>query len=166
MDFGANKMPVEVSREGAFEGTYFRDICSGINGKWYKKSWKKFDQLKNINKKYYCSDYYDDVSISKYGVKCKTSLRFWENKGWINEIDPYGWFQWYFKYLSGRKLKDDERQINRWKKIVRRFRCKLVKMIKDAGSKFDYSISPKIRQILLHWGFELTEEDFFNELTN
>ena len=32
------------------------------------------------------------------------------------------------------------------------FRGKLVKMIKDEGSKFDdYSISPKIRQILLHW---------------
>ena len=45
--------------------------------------------------------------------------------------------------------------------------CKLVKMIKDAGSKFaDYSISPKIRQILLHWGYELTEKDFFNELSN
>ena len=29
-------------------------------------------------------------------------------------------------------------------------------MIKDAGSKFDdYSISPKIRQILLHWAYEL-----------
>ena len=39
---------------------------------------------------------------------------------------------------------------------------KLVKMIKDAGSKFDdYSISPKIRHILLHWGYELTEEIFF-----
>ena len=46
-------------------------------------------------------------------------------------------------------------------KIVR-FRGKLVKMIKDAGSKFDdYSNSPKIRQILLHWGYELTEKDFF-----
>ena len=53
------------------------------------------------------------------------------------------------------------------KKIVSRFRGKLVNMIKDAGSKFnDHSISPKIRQILLHWGYESTEEDFFNELTN
>ena len=35
-------------------------------------------------------------------------------------------------------------------------------MIKDAGSKFvDYSISPEIRQILLHQGYELTEKDFF-----
>ena len=42
-----------------------------------------------------------------------------------------------------------------------RFRGKLVKMIKDADSKFnDYSISPKIKQVLLHWGYELTEKDF------
>ena len=53
------------------------------------------------------------------------------------------------------------------KKIVSRFRGKLVKMIKDAGSEFnDYSISPKIRQVLLHWGSELTEEDFFKELAS
>ena len=33
-------------------------------------------------------------------------------------------------------------------------------MIKKAGSKFDdYSVSPKIRRILLHLGYELTESD-------
>ena len=36
MDFSSNKTPVEVIREGAFRGTHFRGICSGINGKWYK----------------------------------------------------------------------------------------------------------------------------------
>ena len=152
MEFQANKTPIEVIIEGAFGCTDFRDIYSGINEKWHKNSWKEFDQLKNIDQKY-CSDYYD-VSVNKYGVKCGTSLRFWENKGWINKIDPYGWFQWYFRYWSGRRSKDDKRQINRWKKIVSRFRGKLVKMIRDAGSKFDdYSISPKIRQILLHCGY-------------
>ena len=41
-----------------------------------------------------------------------------------------------------------------------RFKDKLVNMIKDANSRFDdYSISPKIRQILPHWGCELTESD-------
>ena len=166
MKFGANKTPVEVIEEGVFGGTYFRDIYSGINGKWYKNSWKEFHQLKNIDQKYYFSDYYD-VSVNKYGVKCKTPVRFWENKGWINEIDPYGWFQWYFRYWLGRRSEDDERQINRWKNIVSRFKGKLVKMIKDAGSKFDdYSISPKIRQILLHWVYELTEKFFFIDLTN
>ena len=119
--------------------------------------------MKNIDQKYYCSDYYD-VNVNKYGVKCKTLLRFWENKGWINEIDPNGWFQSYFRYWFGGRWEDDERQINRWKGIASRFRGILVKMIKDAGSKFDdYSTSHKI---FLHWGYELTEKDFFNDLTN
>ena len=53
------------------------------------------------------------------------------------------------------------------KKVVSRFRGKLVKMTKDVVSKFDYySISPKVRQILLHWGYELSQKNFFNELTN
>ena len=34
MDFRPNKTPIEVIKEGAFGGTYFRDICSGVNGKW------------------------------------------------------------------------------------------------------------------------------------
>ena len=41
--------------------------------------------------------------------------RFWEHKGWINKIDPCGWFQWYCRYWLSRILIDDERQINRWK---------------------------------------------------
>ena len=72
-----------------------------------------------------------------------------------------------FQVLLDRRLKDDETKINRWKKFVSRFRGKLVKMIRDASSKFgDYSISPKSRQIILHWDYELTEKDFFNALTN
>ena len=52
-------------------------------------------------------------------------------------------------------------------KNVTRFRGKLVKMIRDAGSKFDdHLISSKIRQILLHWGYESTEKDLLNKLTN
>ena len=48
--------------------------------------------------------------------------------------------------LDFRRSRDDERQINRCKRIMSRFRGKLVKMIKGVGSKFDdYLISPKIR---------------------
>ena len=81
MDFGTNKTPVEVINKCAFGGTYFRDVYSSVlfqcysNEKWYKKSWKKFDWLKNIDQKYCCSSYYD-VSVNKYGVKCGTSLGF------------------------------------------------------------------------------------------
>ena len=159
MDFGTNKTSVEISREGAFGGTYFTDVYSGVNDKFYKNTWKEFKDLENIYKKYYGSDHYD-ASLNKYGVKCGTSLRFGENKGWISEIDPYGWFQWYFRFLLGRRSKDDERQIKRWKVIVKRFKGILIKMIKEADSKFDdNSISPKIRKILLHWGYELVESD-------
>ena len=68
MNFGAKKTPVEIIKEGAFDGTYFRDIYSGINNKWYNNSWKESDELN------YCSNYYD-VSVNKYGFKCGTSLR-------------------------------------------------------------------------------------------
>ena len=61
--------------------------------------------------------------------------------------------------LGGRSI-DDKRQINRWKRIVTRFNGKLVKRIKDINGTFDdHFISPKIRQILSHWGYELTESD-------
>ena len=79
MDFGANKAAVGKLKEGAFGGTYFRDIYSGVNGKWYRKLWKEFDELKHIDQKYYSSNHYD-VSVNKLGVKSGISLRFWENK--------------------------------------------------------------------------------------
>ena len=43
MNFDLNKTPIEIIKESLFGGTYFRDIYSGISGKWYKNSWKEFD---------------------------------------------------------------------------------------------------------------------------
>ena len=64
---------------------------------WYLFwTWKEFVQLKDINQKYYYSSYYD-VNVNKYGVKYGTSLRLWENKGWINKIVPCGCFRWYLR---------------------------------------------------------------------
>ena len=77
MNFSSNKTPIEIIKECARGGTYFRDIHSGINEKWYKNLWKGFVQIKNIDAKLYALDY---VNVNKYGVKCGTSLRFWENK--------------------------------------------------------------------------------------
>ena len=39
MDFGTIKR-VEVIKEGAFGGAYFKLIYSGVNSKWYRNSWK------------------------------------------------------------------------------------------------------------------------------
>ena len=42
------------------------------------------------------------------------------------------------------------------------FKGKLIQMIKGSNDKFnDYSISHKIRRILVHWGYELTKKTFF-----
>ena len=136
MDCGTNETPVEVIKEGAFGGTYFRDIYFAINGKWYNNSRKEFDELKKIDQKYFCSNHYD-INVNKCGVKCGTSSRFWENNRCINSVDPYDWFQWYFRYWLGRRSLDDTRQIARWKGIVSRFKDKLVKMIKDMYGRFD-----------------------------
>ena len=73
---------------------------------------KEFDQLKNIDAKFYSSDYYDK-NLNKCKVKTGTSLRFWKNKGWINKKDPYDQFLWYFRCWSGRISDNDKRQINR-----------------------------------------------------
>ena len=44
MDFGANKTPVEVIREGAFGESYFRNTYSGVTESQGKNliSWKIF----------------------------------------------------------------------------------------------------------------------------
>ena len=67
-------------------------------------------------------------------------------------MDPYDWFQCYFRYWLGRRSLDDKRQMARWNRIVSRFKGKLIKMIKDANGRIeDYSVSPKIRHVLVHW---------------
>ena len=106
MNFSPNKTPIEETKEGSFDGTYFRDIYSGINEKWYENSWKEFVQLKNIDAKFYASDYYD-VNVNKYGAKCGTSLRFWEIKvGLIKQILMIG-----FSGILGTSQVEDQRMI-------------------------------------------------------
>ena len=64
MDFGTNKTPIEIIKEGSFGVTDFRDIYSGVNDKVYKNSWIEFKELENIDKKYYASDFMMLVKIN------------------------------------------------------------------------------------------------------
>ena len=57
MKFNPTKTPIEIINEGAFGGTYFRDIYSNVNNKWYNNSWNFFDFLKGIDKILYASNY-------------------------------------------------------------------------------------------------------------
>ena len=74
--FGVNKSLIEVISEGAFGGTYFRDIYSGVNGKWYHNNWKEFKFLGDMDNTLHAINYFD-VAVNKYGVKVGTSSRFW-----------------------------------------------------------------------------------------
>ena len=75
MKFKPNISPVDVIKKGAFSERYFRDIYSRANNKFYKNSWKEFEELKDINKKYHLSDFYN-MDLNYYGVEVATSLRF------------------------------------------------------------------------------------------
>ena len=166
-DFQPNKTPKQVFKEGAFGGTYFRPIYSSVTGrhysssqviKEYPKSWFQGIDIKTMVTS---PDY--NKNINKYNVKCGSSLQTWEEKNWIVREDPYGWFQWYCRYYLGRRSDDDERQIKRWLALAGpngRFRRRLMNQIIKQKKRYnDYSVSPVIRQVLLHWGYELTSED-------
>ena len=169
-DFKPNKSPKQVFKAGAFGGTYFRPIKSSVTGKKYtaKSAIKEYPTswFQGIdNDKMVTSSKYDK-KVNKYGVKCGSSLESWEQSGWIEKQDPYGWFQWYCRYYMGRRTKDDERQIKRWLALAGpsgRFRRTLMNKIIKKNTRYnDHTVSPVIRQVLLHWGYELTSKDLQN----
>ena len=64
MEFRPNISPVEVIEKGAFGGTCFRDIYSGVNDKFYKNSWKEFKELEGIDKNIIAMIFMMSVSIN------------------------------------------------------------------------------------------------------
>ena len=166
-DFRPNLTPKEVLQMGSFGGTYFRPIYSSVTKSNYgDEVWKELpeDWLEGLNIKKQISSkiYYEEVNT--YKVKCGGSLQMWEESGWIKPCDPYGWFQWYCRFYQGRRLEDDERQVGRWLKCAGprgRWKNNLISKIARAGKKYDdFSVSPVVRQVLQHWGYQLTEADF------
>tara|TARA_R110002049_G_scaffold1641_4_gene12501 strand:+ start:24863 stop:25381 length:519 start_codon:yes stop_codon:yes gene_type:complete len=164
-DFTPNLTPTQIFKRGAFGGTYWRPIYSSITKKHYKNVHKRkaLHKLFNGISEEYLSSTVCNKQLNKYNVNASTSLRYWEKKKWIKVQDPYGWIQWYCMFYQGRRTSDDERQIDRWKRLAGpngRFRKRLVNMIKKKKTSYnDYSISPKIRQTLLHWAYELKNSD-------
>ena len=167
-DFRPNLSPPQIFNMGAFGGTYFRPIYSSITKKEYKNKHLEFsiyDWFKNINTKTMVTSSKYTSSLNKYKVRAGSSLEAWEKSGWIKPIDPYGWFQWYCRFYCGRRCNDDIRQIERWKKYAGdtsgRYRRRLINMCIKNNKKYnDLTVSPVIRQGLLHWGYELNTKDY------
>ena len=163
--FRPNLTPEDVLRAGAFGGYYYRPLASGalkrvivdqhleLPASWIAGLHPR--RLTALRK---------DASQNKYGVDCGQDVAAWEESGWISDFDPLGWFQWYTRYFQGRRCADDPRQISRWSKLAGatgRWKNNLIAKCVRAGAAFDDpTISPVVRQTLLHWAYELTPDDF------
>mgnify|MGYP006080783805 CR=1 FL=1 len=166
-EFIPNLTPREIFELGSFGGTYWRPITSRVNGvrKLQEVHTKQYDFLYDIPDKLMITPYDKyNKKINKYQVKCGSTLKDWEDKGWINKKHPYGWVHWYCDFYKGKRSKEeDKRQIGRWSRTAgpkSRFRRRLMNMILDKKTKYnDFTISPKIRQTLQHWGYQLTSKD-------
>ncbi len=103
------------------------------------------------------------MPTNKHRVKAGQDQAFWEQHGWIKPQDPRGWFQWYCRFYQGRRTDDDARQISRWSGVAgakgRWKRALLNKIVAANAAWDDGAVSPVIRQTLLHWAHEVTEED-------
>lgn len=166
-DFQPNVSPRQIFEKGSFGGTYWRPIYSSITTKKYSNEHHKYDFLKGIPDAKMTKDYEKDydVNVNTYKVKVGMTLNEWEERRWITKEDPYGWVQWYCEFYSGRRIPEiDELQIKRWQAVAGnkngRWKRRLVNMIKKKKGKYDdFNISPKIRQTLQHWGYQLVEND-------
>jgi hypothetical protein len=168
-DFLPNLTPREMFKLGSFGGTYWRPIRSKVAKKNLKNIHKKYPKSwwKGVPEDHLSSKEYDK-KINKYGVKVGTSLQFWEKKGWINKQHPYGWVHWYCDFYKGKRCDDDDRQVKRWRNLAggrgRFMRFLVTQIIKKKSKWNDETVSPKIRQVLQHWGYKLTKKDFDNEI--
>jgi hypothetical protein len=158
--FNPNLTPKEIIQMGSFGGTYFhptsRDININVNE--FPSDW-----FAGLPTESYCSEKYNR-KVNYFNIKCGLSQEKWEKMGWINSIDPRGWFQWYCRYYMGRRCEDDDRQIQRWRNFTGpngRWRNYIYSQIhKNKGDISDESYSLGARQSLIHWGYKVNVEDY------
>ena len=160
--------PAEAIRRGIFGGCYFHPSGGkpGVFGRTVAVTHEEFppEWFEGVPAAMYASRKYH-VPTNCHGVKSGFGQREWESKGWIHAQDPRGWFHWYCRFFCGRRSYDDARQIARWAACASprgRWRNQLCGALAKGVSKRhdDASVSPVIRQTLLHWAYELSEQDF------
>lgn len=139
-DFKPELSPKEMLRLGVFGGRYMRDCRREFPKTWFVGA--KFYPLGLPG---------HDPKINYFGIDASQPLAVWRKKGWINEEhDPRGWFQWYCRYYLGRRLPgEDEKQIKRWRAIVRH-----IAQIKKNCRRGDGACHRRQRQAVLHWAYD------------
>lgn len=135
-EFDPDLTPKEMLRMGVFGGKYMTDCKNEFPDNWFAEA-----KLSPLMKK---------PELNFFKVDASKSLSYWRKKGWIDSRDPRGWFQWYCRYFSGRRMKhEDERQIKRWKAMKRH-----VGALQKNCEKGDLNCRPRQRQALLHWAYD------------
>lgn len=135
-DFKPHLTPQEMLELGIFGGLYFIEIPKEFPKKWFKNAKLSLDGKPH-------------KELNYYGINASQPLSIWQAKGWIHSDDPKGWFQWYCRYYLGRRHKDDERQIKRWKAIKRH----ASQIVHNCRTK-DQTCRPRQRQAILHWAYD------------
>ena len=148
--------PKQMLYKGIFGGTYFNQL---VDYRIFPKDW-----FKDLEESYYVSKKYL-VKINLFKIKSGQTQEEWQEKGWIHQDDPRGWFEWYCKYYIGRRHEDDIRQIKRWLALCGpkgRIRNAIYNKIFKSGLKIENSkdISPRIQQSLLHWSYIVNNQDY------
>lgn len=155
--FYPNLTPREVIKRGAFGGSYFGYPIEEYTNFDYQGL---FDyHFKDLDLNLYLGEVYKP-KLNKFKIRSGMDYRYWKDMNWMHERDPYGWFEWWCKYDMGIRGEDDDRQISRWQDfcgLSGRWRHRIYNMIHETG---DWSISPRIQQSLLHWGYEINKEDY------
>lgn len=135
-EFKPQLTPAQMLALGVFGGKYMTDCL-----REFPKSW--FTRAKLSPRGY-------DRACNFYGVDASQPLSEWKRKGWIHPDDPRGWFQWYCRYYTGRRMQDeDRRQIKRWKAIRRH-----VRQVQKHCDPGDLLCRRRQRQALLHWAYD------------
>lgn len=137
-DFKPQLTPSEMLKLGVFSGRYMTDCREEFPKSWFKGA-----------KMYKGDSPNGDKQLNFFEVFASQSLSQWKKKGWIHPQDPRGWFQWYCRYYMGRRSEDDERQIKRWKAIVRH-----IGQIRKNCQPGDLNCHRRQRQALLHWAYD------------
>jgi hypothetical protein len=128
--------PKQMLSLGVFGGKYMTDCRDEFPADWFENAKLSPDR--------------HDASLNFFGVDASQSLAVWRKKGWIHPADPRGWFQWYCRYVMGRRMpEEDDRQIRRWLAIRRH-----VSQLRRSCRPGDLQCRPRQRQAVLHWAYD------------
>lgn len=155
LNFKPNLTPIQMLNQGIFGQSYFG--VEKLQGDMYYD--ELFQSFGHVDPSAYLSSKYQAKS-NKFKVRSGKNYQFWKDSNWMHHDDPYGWFEWYCKYYIGRRHSDDQRQIQRWLDFCGpngRWRQRIYGMIDSTGN---WDISPRIQQSLLHWGYQVNEDDY------